>query len=154
MNVDLSWCRDEVVVGNCLFYVFTYPCALVFWCCDFVDHFNWDVPPHPLLCVRVGEDAWTMQYRVEERGSQIWAMVRTWERSTFRLVCVAVWSRFSANATLEATILGKFWMLLVQTHLLCLCMVVRMFFQRLLQAVWEVGTVSSLLITPHLISGC
>ena len=43
----------------------------------------------------------------EERGSEIWGMVRTWERSTFRRVCVAVLSRFSANTTLEATVLGK-----------------------------------------------
>ena len=34
-------------------------------------------------------------------------MVQTWERSTFRRICVAVLSRFSANTTLEATILGK-----------------------------------------------
>ena len=34
-------------------------------------------------------------------------MVRKWERSTFRRVCVAVLSRFSANTTLEATVLGK-----------------------------------------------
>ena len=34
-------------------------------------------------------------------------MVRTWERSTFRRVCVAVRNRFSANTTLEATAMGK-----------------------------------------------
>ena len=34
-------------------------------------------------------------------------MVRTWERSTFRRVCVAVLNRFSANTTLEATVLVK-----------------------------------------------
>ena len=34
-------------------------------------------------------------------------MVRTWERSAFRRVCVAVLNRFSANTTLEATVLGK-----------------------------------------------
>ena len=33
--------------------------------------------------------------------------MRTWERSTFRRVCVAVLNRFSANTTLEATVLGK-----------------------------------------------
>ena len=44
---------------------------------------------------------------IEERGSEIWVMVRTWERSTFRRVCVAVLNRFSANTTLEATVLGK-----------------------------------------------
>ena len=42
----------------------------------------------------------------EERGSEVWVMVRTWERSTFRRVCVAVLNRFGANTTLEATILG------------------------------------------------
>ena len=34
-------------------------------------------------------------------------MARTWERSIFRLVCVGVLNRFSANTTLEATILAK-----------------------------------------------
>ena len=34
-------------------------------------------------------------------------MVRTWERSTFRRVCVAVLNRFSANTTLDATVFGK-----------------------------------------------
>ena len=43
----------------------------------------------------------------EERGSEIWVIVRKWERSTFRRVCVAMLSRFSANTTLEATVLGK-----------------------------------------------
>ena len=44
---------------------------------------------------------------IEERGSEIWVMVRIWERSIFRRVCVAVLSRFSANTTLEARVLGK-----------------------------------------------
>ena len=43
----------------------------------------------------------------EERGSKIWVLERTWERSTFRCVCVSVLSRSSANTTLEATIFGK-----------------------------------------------
>ena len=34
-------------------------------------------------------------------------MVRTCERSTFRLVCGAVLNRFSASTALEATVLGK-----------------------------------------------
>ena len=33
--------------------------------------------------------------------------MRTWERSTFQRVCVAVLNRFSANTILEATVLGK-----------------------------------------------
>ena len=43
----------------------------------------------------------------EERGSEIWVLVRTWEKSTFRRVCVAVLNRFSASTVLEATVLGK-----------------------------------------------
>ena len=45
--------------------------------------------------------------KFQARGSEIGVMVRTWERSTFRRVCVAVLSRFSSNTTLAATILGK-----------------------------------------------
>ena len=43
----------------------------------------------------------------EERGSEIGVLVRTWERSTFRRVCVALLSRFSADTTLEAIFLAK-----------------------------------------------
>ena len=43
----------------------------------------------------------------EERVSEIWVMVRTWERSTFRRVCFAELNRFSANTILEAKVLGK-----------------------------------------------
>ena len=43
----------------------------------------------------------------EDRGLEVWVMVWTWERSTFRRVCVAVLNRFSDNTTLEATTLGK-----------------------------------------------
>ena len=43
----------------------------------------------------------------EERGSEIWVTVRTWERSTFCRACVTVLSRFSANTTLDVTILAK-----------------------------------------------
>ena len=48
-------------------------------------------------------------FRIEfrEYGSKIRVPVRTWERSTFRRVCVAVLSRFSVNTTLEATFLAK-----------------------------------------------
>ena len=44
---------------------------------------------------------------VKERGTEIWVMMRTWERSTFGRICIAVFSPFSTNTTLEATILGK-----------------------------------------------
>ena len=43
----------------------------------------------------------------EERGPEIYVIVGTWEKSTFRRGCLAVLSGFSTNTTLEATILGK-----------------------------------------------
>ena len=43
----------------------------------------------------------------EERGSEFWVLVHTWERSIFLRVCVAVLSRFSANTTLEVTFLAN-----------------------------------------------
>ena len=43
----------------------------------------------------------------EERESETWVLVRTWESSTFRRFCVAVLSRFSGNKTLEATFFAE-----------------------------------------------
>ena len=48
---------------------------------------------------------------------------------------------------------GKFWKPLVQMHLLCLCMEVRMFLQMLPWAIWELCNAPSSWSTPHLISG-
>ena len=64
----------------------------------------------PLILARVlgwlkGHGKCSIEF--EKRGSEIWVMVRTWERSTFRRVCIAVLNRFSANTTMEATVLGK-----------------------------------------------
>ena len=64
MHVDVKWSRDEVLVGNFLFHVSTYPYALAYWCCVLMDHFEWDVPPHPFSCVRVGKGAWTVQHQI------------------------------------------------------------------------------------------
>ena len=55
-------------------------------------------------CVK-GHGKYSVEFK--ERNSEMWVMVRTWERSTFRRVCVAVLNRCSANTTLEATVLRK-----------------------------------------------
>ena len=65
---------------------------------------------YPRILVRVfgwvkGYGKYSVEF--EERSSEIWVMVRTWERSTIRRVCVSVLNRFSANTTLEATFLAK-----------------------------------------------
>ena len=64
MSIDVKWSREEVLVGNLLFLVSTYPYSLVYWCCVLVDHFEGGVPSHPFSCVRVNESAWTMQHWV------------------------------------------------------------------------------------------
>ena len=33
VNIDVTWSRDDVVVGSFLLHVSTYPCALAHWCC-------------------------------------------------------------------------------------------------------------------------
>ena len=62
MNTGVIWSRGEVLVGNFLFHVSTYPCSLAYWCCVLVDHFEQDVPSHTFLCNRVGEGAWALQH--------------------------------------------------------------------------------------------
>ena len=80
----------------------------------------------------------------EERGSDIWVLMRTRETSTFRRVCVAVLSRFSANTTLEATILAKnFDGAGPETSVVSLHGGPHVLAEAL-QAIWEVGTVRSL----------
>ena len=107
VNIDLAWSRDEVLVGIVLLLVVSYTCSLAYWCCVLVDHFEWSVPPHSCSHVWLGEESWEMSMELEERISEVWVLVWTWERYTFRRVCVAVPNRFSTKPTLEATVLGK-----------------------------------------------
>ena len=92
----------------------------------------------------------------EERGSEIRVMLRTLERSAFRRVGVAVLNRFSVNTTLEAKILAKILdvagpkVSVVSLH----GSPAHKVWQRLLQAIWEVGTVPSSWSAPRLIFGC
>ena len=43
----------------------------------------------------------------KEHGTDICVLLRTWERATFRRVCVAMLSGFTADTTLEATFMAK-----------------------------------------------
>ena len=107
VNIEVAWSRDEVLVGIILLALTMHLCLLAYWCCVLVDRLERDVPR---MLVRVF--GWVKSHgrcsiEFEERGCEIWVMVRTWERSTFRRVCIAVLNRFSTNTTLEATVLGK-----------------------------------------------
>ena len=112
MNIDVTWSRDKVLIGVFLFHVSTCPCALAYCGCVLVDHFKRDVHPFSYTRILSRVFGWVKAHgqcsiEFEERGSEICVMVRTWDSTTFRRVCVAVLSRFSANTTLEAIILGK-----------------------------------------------
>ena len=107
LNIDVAWSRDEVLVAIVLFLVATYTCSLAYWCCVLVDHLEWNVPPHSCSRVWSGKGHGKCSVEFEERGSEIWVVVRTWERSTYRRICVAMLNRFSANTTLETTVLDK-----------------------------------------------
>ena len=87
-----------------LFHVSTNPCALAYWCCVLVDQFQRDVPRilSRVLSWAKGHGQWSIEF--DECGSEICVMVGELH---VRCVCVAFLSRFSANTTLEATILGK-----------------------------------------------
>ena len=90
-----------------LFYVSRYLCPLVDCRCVLVNHSERDVPPHPFSRVWLGKAHGHLSIEFEERASEMWLLVRTWERSTFQRVCVAMLGQFSANTTLEATFLAK-----------------------------------------------
>ena len=107
VNIDVAWSRDEVLVGNVLILVTTYTCSPVYWCCVLVDHREWNVPRILGRVFGWVKSLGRCSIEFQERGSEMWVMGRTWERSTFRRVCIAVLNRFSANTTLEATVLGK-----------------------------------------------
>ena len=68
VNIDVAWSRDEVLVGIFLLLVSTYKCSLAYWCCVLIDHFEWNVPPHPCSCVWLGAGSWEVQHRV--RGTR------------------------------------------------------------------------------------
>ena len=107
VTIDVAWSRDEVLFGNYLFQVphlhVHRPIGDVFWSIILNGKYS------RILFRVFGWVTTHGQYSIEfeERGSEIWVMVRTWELSFFRRVCVAVLSGFSTNTTLEATILAK-----------------------------------------------
>ena len=107
VNIDVTWSRDEVLVDIscfiCLGIHVHCLIAAVFY--SFILN-----GMYPRILPRVF--GWAkahghLSIEFEERGSEVWVLVRTWERSTFRRVCVAVLSRLSANTTLEVIFLAK-----------------------------------------------
>ena len=64
VNIDVTWSRDEVLVGIALLLVATCTCSLAYWCCVLVDHLEWNVPLHPCSCFCLGKGSWEVQHRV------------------------------------------------------------------------------------------
>ena len=153
-NVDVTWSRYEVLVGNFLFHVSTYPTISVFWCCVF-SRSLWMVctPASFLVCSggweRMKYAALSLKSAAQRFG---WWFGRGRD-PRFAASVLRCWADSSPILHWRIRFWGKFWMLLVQTHLLSLCMEVCTFWQRLLQAIWELGIVPSSWRAPHLISG-
>ena len=107
VNIDVTWSRDEVLFGiSCFVYLRIH----VHWLIGVLFQSVILNGMYPRILSRVFGCAKAhvhLSIEFEERGSEIWVLVRTWERSTFRRVCVPVLSRFSADTTLEATFLAK-----------------------------------------------
>ena len=150
LNIDVTWSRDEVLVGNFLFHVSTFSFALAYWCCVLVNHFEWDVTPHPFQCVRLDEGSWTVQHRIwRARLRDLGDRADVEEIHISPCLCCGVEPTQDQYYPGELRFRQKFWMLLVQMHLLC---------QHggphvLAEAIWEVGTMPSSRSTPHLTSG-
>ena len=107
VNIDVAWSRDEVLVGIVPLLSPRISAHRLFVAVFKSIILN---GMFPRILARVF--GWVKSHgrcsiEFEERSAEIWVFVRTWERSTFRRVCVAVLNRFSANTTLEATVLGK-----------------------------------------------
>ena len=116
-----------------------------------VNHFEWDVLPHPLSGGwRHMNDAALSLKRAAQRFGWWCGRGRGPHFAVFVLWC---WADSAQIPHWRLPFWGNFWELLVQIHLLCLCMEVRMFWLGFLPAIWEAGTVPSSLSTPHLISG-
>ena len=62
VNIDMTWSRDEVLVGSFLSTVTRFSCSSADWCCVLVDHSEWDVPAHPLPFLQPGEGSWALQH--------------------------------------------------------------------------------------------
>ena len=107
VNIDVTWSRDEMLDGisrfMCLRMHDHWVIAALFW--SIIGN-----RMYPRILSRLFD--WVKaqghcSIEFEERGIETWVLVQTWERSTFRRVCVAVLSRFSANTTLEVTFLAE-----------------------------------------------
>ena len=62
VNIDVAWSCDEMLAGNFFFHLSAYLCALVYWCCVLVNHFERVVPSHPFSCVQLAEGTWPEQH--------------------------------------------------------------------------------------------
>ena len=61
--------------------------------------------PRILICWAKAHPFYSLEF--EERGVALWALMRTWEKDTFRWVAVAVKDPFSIDATHELLMLGS-----------------------------------------------
>ena len=107
VNREVSWTRDEVLVGSVDFRnpFVSFLIHIVVLLLVYYHHRN----AAPNLSRVVG---WAKAHHfygleVEERGESLCAFVRTWEKGSFRRVAVDVVDRFTVDATHDSKVLGS-----------------------------------------------
>ena len=79
----------------------------------------------------------------EQRGVTLWAVMRTWQKDTFRWVAVAVTDRFAVDATHELSVLGLVVAAVGGSASLLAVLVVHICWPTHTSKILEVGTVTS-----------
>ena len=89
VNVDVTWSRDEVLVGifTCS-VVCTYPYSCLYFVACLVLYLEWDVPLEFVTWCQLGQVAW-------EQSEELWVFLRTWDNDVFCTVCVATLDQHS-----------------------------------------------------------
>ena len=107
VNVDVTWSRDEVVVSSYTFapYVLRGLCASNLFTVS-VHHPEWDVSADSVSLFQLGQIARELRCRVCRRN-KVRVFLRTWDKDTFRGVCVASLDCYSSDPHQEISALGR-----------------------------------------------
>ena len=107
VNIEVTWTREEVLVGSVKFrsHFVSFQIYIIFLL--FVNHFNRNAAPISVTRGWVAQVHHLNSLEFEERGVTLWTFIPTWEKDTFRRVAVTASDRFSSDATHELSVLGS-----------------------------------------------
>ena len=108
VKTEISWTRDEVLVGSVIFrnHIVSFLIYIGFFCFQSINVTG--LPPRILSRVigwAKAQHFYILEF--EERGVVLRAFKQTWESDTFSRVAVAVTDRFAVDATHELSVGGS-----------------------------------------------